>query len=172
MGQRGRRSMTYTCTYCGTELKSENQSYYCVFCEMPVSDENVQQNGKRKQITFQTNHVFISDAEQNTGQLMQRSTNDIILLLRLARQKRTDIYNYLRIINKANEQDGGFQEHAQVTGKDYEYWTRKAWVLENILRDRTGVYPERITDDYLIGLATRAEKINEKSMKMVKKKQQ
>ncbi|MGC6584247.1 hypothetical protein ACPV3A_04650 [Paenibacillus sp. Dod16] len=103
---------------------------------------------------------------------MQRSTNDIILLLRLARQKRTDIYNYLRIINKANEQDGGFQEHAQVTGKDYEYWTRKAWVLENILRDRTGVYPERITDDYLIGLATRAEKINEKSMKIVKKKQQ
>lgn len=163
-------SVTYTCPYCGTELNIENHSYYCVFCKMAVSSENVQCDGKRKQVAFRPDHVLISDAEQNTGQLMQRSTNDLIILLRLVRQKRTDFYNYLRVINKANEQHGTFQEHAQVTGKDYEYWTRKAWVLENIIRDRTGVFPERITDDYLLSLSVRAEKINEKTMRITKEK--
>ncbi|MEK4114581.1 hypothetical protein MHH92_30535 [Paenibacillus sp. FSL M7-1414] len=160
--------MTYTCPYCGTELRSENQAYYCAFCEMAVSAEDVQQNGERRQIAFQTNNVSISDAEQNTCQLMQRSTNDLIVLLRLVRQKRTDFYNYMRVLNKA---EGDFQEHAELTAKDYEYWTRKAWVLENILRDRTGVFPERITDDYLSGLAVRADKINGKSMRIRAKKQ-
>ncbi|QNR70556.1 hypothetical protein IAQ67_29300 (plasmid) [Paenibacillus peoriae] len=164
--------MTYTCPYCGTELRNENQSYYCVFCEMAVSAEDVQQNGERRQITFQTDNVSISDAEQNTCQLMQRSTNDLIVLLRLVRQKRTDYYNYLRVINKASEKDSSFQNQAQVTGKDYEYWTRKAWVLENILRERTCVFPERITDDYLLSLSVRAEKINGKTMKISKGKRE
>lgn len=162
--------MTYTCPYCGTELQIKENTYFCVFCEMAVAAEDVQQNGERKQITFEINHLFITDAEKNTKQLMQRSTNDLIVLLRLVRQKRTDYYNYLRLMNKASDQADDFAEHAQLTGKDYEYWTRKAWVLENIIRERTGVFPERITDDYLIGMSARAEKINKKRMKIVKER--
>lgn len=160
----------YTCPYCGTGLLSENDAYYCGFCEMSVSIEEAQQNGERKQISFELNNVIISDTEENTMQLMQRSTNDLIVMLRLVRQKRTDFYNYLRVINKANEEKGNFEEHAQVTGKDYEYWTRKAWILENILRDRMAVFPERITDNYLLSLSMRADKINGKSMKIRAKK--
>ncbi|WP_310144204.1 hypothetical protein [Paenibacillus amylolyticus] len=130
---------------------------------MSIKSEDIQENGVRKQIPFLLNTVTISDTEQNTSQLMQRSTNELIVMLRLVRQKRTDFYNYLRVLNKAK---GDFQEHAELTGKDYEFWTRKAWVLENILRDRTGSFPERITDDYLAGLAARADKINRKSMRI------
>ncbi|WP_063568275.1 hypothetical protein [Paenibacillus sp. O199] len=157
-----------TCPYCGGDLKSEIDFYYCGFCEMSITTEDAQENGQRKQIPFLLNNVTISDADENTMQLMQRSTNDLIVMLRLVRQKRTDFYNYLRVLNKAK---GDFQEHVELTGKDYEYWTRKTWVLENILRDRTGVFPERITDDYLSGLAVRADKINGKSMRIRAKKQ-
>lgn len=166
-----KRMVIYTCPYCGVELKSENGAYYCCFCEMSITTEDAQENGQRKQIPFLLSNVTISDAEENTIQLMQRSTNDLIVMLRLVRQKRANFYNYLRVLNKANEEKRDFQEHAAISGKDYEYWTRKAWVLENILRDRTGVFPEKITDDYLLSLYMRADKINGKSMIIRAKKQ-
>lgn len=138
---------------------------------MSITTEDAQENGERKQIPFLLSNVTISDAEENTIQLMQRSTNDLIVMLRLVRQKRANFYNYLRVFKKANEEQSDFQEYAAISGKDYEYWTRKAWVLENILRDRTGVFPEKITDDYLLSLSVRADKINDKSMKIRAKKQ-
>ncbi|WP_310143978.1 hypothetical protein [Paenibacillus amylolyticus] len=135
---------------------------------MSIIAEEVQKNGQRKQIPFLLNSVTISDVDDNTMQLMQRSTNDLIVMLRLVRGKRTDFYNYLRILNKVEGDD--FQEQAKLTGKDYEYWTRKAWVIENILRDRTGFFPERITDEYLSELVVKADKINGKFMRIRTKK--
>ncbi|MDR6726102.1 hypothetical protein J2W91_004608 [Paenibacillus amylolyticus] len=158
----------HTCPYCGADLKSQYDAYYCNFCEMSIIAEEVQKNGQRKQIPFLLNSVTISDVDDNTMQLMQRSTNDLIVMLRLVRGKRTDFYNYLRILNKVEGDD--FQEQAKLTGKDYEYWTRKAWVIENILRDRTGFFPERITDEYLSELVVKADKINGKFMRIRTKK--
>ncbi|WP_342553235.1 hypothetical protein [Paenibacillus sp. FSL R7-0652] len=160
---------TCTCPYCGSVLKSISYAYYCDFCEMDIPEEDTQENGQRKHIPFLLNNVAISNADENTIQLMQRPTNELIVLLRLVRQKATDFYNYLRVFNKA---EGEFKEHAELTGKDYEYWTRKAWVLENILRDRTGVYPDKITNDYLHKLVAKAEKINRKAMRIRTKEQQ
>ncbi|GIP46282.1 hypothetical protein J45TS6_47410 [Paenibacillus sp. J45TS6] len=33
--------------------------------------------------------------------------------------------------------------------KDYRYWTRKAWIIENISRNRTSYHPIKIMDNLL-----------------------
>ncbi|WP_160037235.1 hypothetical protein [Paenibacillus sp. An7] len=42
--------------------------------------------------------------------------------------------------------------------KNYRYWTRKAWIIENILRDRAGYYPIKITDNMLNSIIEQMEK--------------
>ncbi|MGM1023724.1 MAG: hypothetical protein ACQEXV_25095 [Bacillota bacterium] len=131
---------------------------------MEISSEDVQQDGARKKVVFSVSDVSIDDAKENTFRLMEWPTNQLIMLLRLVRQERTERYNSLRIIKKGIEQKGDFQKYAEIAGEDYEYWTRKAWVLENIIRDRSGTFPEKITDDYICKIIAHVEKFNQKPM--------
>ncbi|WP_068505880.1 hypothetical protein [Paenibacillus kribbensis] len=133
---------------------------------MEISPEDVQQDGARKKVIFSVSDVSIDDARENTSRLIEWPTNQLIVLLRLVRQERTTRYNSLRIIKKGIEHNGDFQKYAEIAGEDYEYWTRKAWVLENIIRDRSGYFPEKITDDYICKVIAQIEKINQKPMRI------
>lgn len=49
----------------------------------------------------------------------------------------------LQLLNKASKTESTLQATADETGGEYEYYTRKAWVIENILLERQGFFPEK-----------------------------
>jgi len=42
------------------------------------------------------------------------------------------------------------QEAEKETGRDYMYYTKKAFVVENLIRSRLGFVPEKVTENYLV----------------------
>lgn len=152
-----------TCPYCGSVVEIRSGAY-CGFCDMILPQELLQEEGKRKQFTVNQASVSIDLAEMSTPELMTRKTYELLILLRHLRQKRSDSFNLMRILKKANAQADEFQEAASSSGKDYEWWTRKMWICENIIRDRMNYVPSRITDDYLINLEKQITESNNKNM--------
>ncbi len=158
-----------TCPYCGLELNER----YCSFCKMEIAAEDVQHDGFRKPLTPDP-FVVSAYAELSTPELMQKSTYYLIYLLREVRKERTGRFSSLRIFNKFEDTEYAeqFGEIAEETGQSYEWWTRKAWVIENILRDRMDHFPTRITDRYMIELAENMDQSSKKPMKLSREKRQ
>ena len=158
-----------TCPYCGVALEYDENHYFCTFCQMTVASADVQSNGRRKPLLADP-FVCADYAELSTPELMEKSTYFLMILLRQVRQERKDKYNYVRLFNKVI--DAGRNEYlevAQESGKTYEWWTRKAWVIENILRDRMATFPVRVTDYYLSGLVDHIQTYNQKPMFLARK---
>jgi hypothetical protein len=109
--------------------------------------------------------ISVADAEKSVKELVNYHTYDLLVCLRLAREERTKAYDLLKTFNKAIDQGGAeFVESAAEQGKIYEYWTKRCWVLENILMDRMGYFPERITDDMLLKMQERCLRAQQKRM--------
>ncbi|SDM16313.1 hypothetical protein SAMN05428961_110122 [Paenibacillus sp. OK060] len=91
----------------------------------------------------------------------------LTVLLRLVRNERKRAYNLLRVVNKGAALQPGkssFKSGQDEGARNYRYWTRKAWIIENILRDRGGYYPAKITDNMLNGIIEQVQQSNEKPM--------
>ncbi|MBT2655394.1 hypothetical protein J7E81_09105 [Bacillus sp. ISL-18] len=61
------------------------------------------------------------------------------------------MYHLMNVFHQAGKE--GITEYIEVekeTGRDYMYYTKKAFVVENIIRTRLGYVPERITESYLV----------------------
>lgn len=57
----------------------------------------------------------------------------------------------MHVFHRAGEQGiKDFKEVETETGRNYMYYTKKAFVVENIIRTRLGYVPERITENYLM----------------------
>ncbi|MGE7939894.1 hypothetical protein [Bacillus paramycoides] len=61
-------------------------------------------------------------------------------------------------MNNASEVDDEFKDLTQDQAKDYEYWTRRKFVIENILLERQGYFPEKITNKVLGFMADQIKK--------------
>ncbi|EJW14320.1 hypothetical protein M5X00_23235 [Paenibacillus alvei] len=156
-----------TCPYCGSVVEIRSGAYYCGFCDMILPQELLQEEGKRKQFSINQASVSIDLADMSTPELMTRKTYELLILLRHLRQKRSDSFNLMRILKKANAQADEFQAAASSSGKDYEWWTRKMWIVENIIRDRMNYVPARITDDYLLSIEKQIIDGNSKNLIVV-----
>lgn len=143
-----------TCAYCGTEI----QEYYCSFCEMELSDENVLQNGERKDHTI-SNIPFEYDFNKSTPDLMKMKTIELLYLLKFARRDRSLIYN-TRIMGHQTKSD----DLLDYTFTEYEKITRKVWVIENIIKNRVGYFPKKISDEFLNLYLARIEESQKKKM--------
>lgn len=155
-----------TCGFCGTEVNENN----CSFCEMELEKRYILKDGKR----FAQKDKFLgfpseSEVSKSTKELMEKETIDLVCLLRDARRLRTDVYK-LRKIRHDAEKELGFTEQVQdleeQTYDEYEYATRKVWVIENIIKNRLGYYPQRINDNYINGFVDRIEDSEKKEMRI------
>lgn len=153
-----------TCAYCGSGVELVGNGLYCSFCDMEVYQDDVQENGMRRPILAEE-AVFLSAAERPTHEIMEKDSYYLTLLLRLVRNERKRTYNLLRVVNKgAALQPEQFKAGQDEGGKNYRYWTRKAWIIENILRDRSGYYPVKITDNMLNSIIEQVQTSNQKPM--------
>lgn len=158
-----------TCMFCGSKVVKRDQIYYCLFCNMELIAGQVQHNGSRRQISFEE-PTSLKDAELFTGELMKKDSYYLTCLLRMIRKERSKIYHYVHIFKKANEQQGSFVDQEADAGSRYEYWTRKGWIIENILRERCGFFPEKIYNSYVQMMAQNARRSNAKLMQVKRRK--
>ncbi|APO48515.1 hypothetical protein BS614_30810 (plasmid) [Paenibacillus xylanexedens] len=155
-----------TCAYCGSAVELVGSGLYCSFCDMEVYKDDVQTNGSRRPVRAEE-VVLLSAAERSTQELMEKDSYYLTVLLGLVRDERKRTYNLLRVVNRGAALKPGETafKHGQDEGAmNYRYWTRKAWIIENILRDRAGYYPAKITDNLLNGILEQVQKSNEKPM--------
>lgn len=141
-----------TCPYCGSEVVAVEigNLYDCYFCEMEITEVELQADSNRKPIPFRE-IVSIEEVYQSTVEFFNYHTYELLCLLRLIRKERTGIYNNMNVFYKARlEGSKEFEEVEKEQAAEYQLYTRKAWVIENILIDRMGHVPERLTDQYLI----------------------
>ncbi|MBV7508589.1 hypothetical protein KW850_25570 [Bacillus sp. sid0103] len=154
-----------TCAYCGSPVKFlDKYNYYCYFCTMKLKYEDVQENGKRKNL-LPSSQPSLSDLNKSTPELMCLSTVELLFLLKFARKERSDLYHRRYIFIRAmKEGAGGFTEAEEYTFSEYEKVTRKCFVLENLVRERLGYYPTKLTESYIQTLVARMEESAKKDM--------
>ncbi|MED3561479.1 hypothetical protein [Bacillus xiapuensis] len=146
-----------TCSYCGSSLASDLftkiDKIYCGFCEMfvtPSKDGERVENHVKQQITG------YDQVRMTTPELLEMNTKSLLELLRFMREERRSYFNHMRILKRAASDDPGqFGEGEKMSSEEYEMITRKCFVVENILRDRMGYIPKKITDHLLMAYEQR-----------------
>lgn len=165
-----------TCSYCGSRLTVIDNHADCAFCGIrlgPTSKYGMYgTNGMRKQRFTEKIIINSETAKLSLTELEKLHVIDLIKVLKEARNQRSQIFNLMRIFNKAgdlkHEQEDEYRNLANETGGDYEYWTRRCWMIENLLIDRIGYYPERINNEFMSSLELRNRKSLAKNMTISK----
>lgn len=172
-----------TCPYCATDLTEElmlvkGSEYHnhtsCPHCQISLGPNsnwgNFTTNGNRipgaKKIKML---ITIEDVQQPLHILNDFHTHDLLLSLRLARLERSKTYDLLKTFNNASdnmseEEFKTFEEATNQTGGEYDYWTRRCWMLENLLMDRMGYFPQRISNEMLFNIKERSLQAQKKPM--------
>lgn len=140
-----------TCPYCGSNIEMVNQQvYYCEFCCMNLDAIIVKENRERLDVRFR-DVVLDTYIDKPTPELMVFSTFELLYLLKMIRKERNDLFHYMHVFHQAGQEGStAFKEDEKETGMDYMYYTKKAFVVENIIRTRLGYVPARITENYLV----------------------
>lgn len=160
-----------TCPYCASELIKEEKLYYCDFCFMkgitPAED------GERKSRYRSKFSIDHEDVNKTTPELMLYHTFDLLRLLKFLRDERRAYYHNIMTFRKAGLETAEFKEIEKETGDQYERLTKKCWIVENLLKDRVGYIPSKVTDQLLATVEMRMEEErNHKPMKIGKGKKE
>lgn len=169
-----------TCPYCETKITVKETGVYinhgfCEFCHVllgPNSHYGMYNENGLRGTKKRMKMVVLEEAKKSLPELLTLHTVDLLFLLRLARVERAAQYNLLRIYNKAGDEGIDLKEYQETfkhQGGEYEYWTRNCWRIENIIYDRLGYFPEKITDEFILRYEARVEKLP-KSMKISKER--
>lgn len=160
-----------TCSYCGSRLSHEptaiEEKVYCEFCDMFVTPSvNGQRKDRMVKLDFSpTDYEFV---KMTTPQLMTLHTVDLLLLLQFLRDERRNYFNTMRIIKKVAADEEDYRTQEKEAGDQYEMITRKCFVVENILIDRIGYIPRKVTNDMIESIYKRAEHLRNKKQMNIK----
>ncbi|MCQ6281109.1 hypothetical protein [Bacillus sp. EB600] len=139
-----------TCPYCGTNIeRMDRQHYYCDFCCMKLDARIVKENHERLDVRFRE-FALAAHIDKTTPEIMTLSTFELLCLLKMIRQERNDMYHHMHVFRRAGDAGSNdFKKVEKESGRDYIYFTKKAFIVENIIRSRLGFVPRRITEKYL-----------------------
>lgn len=173
----------YTCPFCATEVEVDelgmSYEHHCNFCGAeliePLTGRSlININGQRLCSKKVSDFLTIDHAIKPVYELKTYHTYDLIECLRLVRTERTKAYDLLKDLNRVIDTEGTegeeYRKAASFQGKEYESWTRRMWVLENLITERMGYFPERITDEMLIKYKEKSKEVNNKSMSISRDK--
>lgn len=130
------------CSYCKTDSVNTET---CDFCQADLT-------AARPEIS----HTFDVAHPYTQPELLKMHTLDLLYILRRVRADRTDMYKMMQVIRKAPQdaQEGvqGYSELKADGIRMYQEITARKNVIEQILIDRMGYYPQRIDDKLLNAL--------------------
>jgi hypothetical protein len=141
-----------TCKYCGQKLRSigarDNVPYYaCSFCEMEFAVQETCVD--RKRLAVIPEYLDHSNIYQTTQQFLERDT---ITLYHVLKEIRSFWYNLKTLLEKAKKQLNGdvtLKNALEDMMNEYRVLTKKKFVVENIILERTGFLPEKLTEAFL-----------------------
>ncbi|MBT2757922.1 hypothetical protein J7E71_18780 [Mesobacillus foraminis] len=153
-----------TCPYCGSPVELICSQFQCNFCVLTLNPEDVQEDGNRKDI-LPVSQPSYTELRRSTRELMEFTTLELLYLLKFARSERRAIYANRKVFIQALKE--GLKEcleGVRFTFNEYEYWTRKCFVLENLVREKMGYIPPKITNQYLDDLIEKIKGSQRKNM--------
>jgi hypothetical protein len=133
------------CSYCQTE--NAEKLVECGFCGAPLK----QQRPELREF------ICLEQCEQHFKQLSLFHTYDLLILLRLVREERTNCYHVMRGVQKGSELIRIDSDTLAFAESEYRRYTARMRVLEGILIDRMGYKPKRIDDKLLSSLQGKIE---------------
>lgn len=161
-----------TCKYCGSNLNfiGEHEEiiyFHCNFCELTFDKQNISENKKRLNIVpeFYDNNYY-----QPTSKLLKQNT---ISLFHMLRDCRSDCYNTRNTLKKLKEivEHDNIDKKTESTYKrffiQYEELIKKRYVIENILLEKAGFIPDKITTEFLNNLVEQGSNSSQKPMYVV-----
>ncbi|MGM0806868.1 MAG: hypothetical protein ACQET8_19160 [Bacillota bacterium] len=108
---------------------------------MTLDNQDVQENGKRKDILPNCLPV-LSDLNKSTPELIGLSTLELLAFLKLARKERADIYKQRIVLIRAMKEGATeFLETESYAFSEYEKITRKCFALEKYYTGTYGFLP-------------------------------
>lgn len=165
-----------TCKYCGTELKfigeKENERYFeCDFCEQHFTLDETSSDRKRKMSVPQ---YIDADINLPISEFFKRDTITLFFSLKETRKYWYSVKNLLENL-KVHYKDGEipqapedenekFKKELNALKNEYTRLTKQKFVIENILLERAGFIPEKITDDFLNTICDSGEVASSKPM--------
>ncbi|MCY7522330.1 hypothetical protein [Paenibacillus larvae] len=115
---------------------------------MELVAADVMENGKRVPVQVDS-FVTLEMAHLSTKELMNRTTYELLQLLAMVRTENEDLADAVRIAKTAYDMDASFHDLVKTVIEKQEFWMKKVFVLENILRDRLGYIPKSLNDQVL-----------------------
>ena len=134
------------CSYCGQENSQYAET--CSFCEAPLKAKRPKLDG----------FMYLDLCERPFQILASFHTYDLLVLLRLVREKRTSCYHLMRTVQKAPDGVIILDEVKSFGEREYRLYTARMKVIEGILIDRMGYKPKRVDDKLLISLKEKIER--------------
>jgi len=126
------------CKYCETENHSNATVCQCCKAELNTKLPELQ------------TIVVLEDCQKNVPELLVMHTYDLLQLLRLVREERTKVYNYMRMSKKAAEQTSIDPETIKYYQDEYVNFSTRSKIIGNILTERLGYLPKRIDNLLLV----------------------
>lgn len=166
-----------TCKYCGQELQflgaRDNETYFnCTFCDLvfPLSETSVDRKRKKSVPEYLESHSIY----QSTSQFLERDT---ITLYHVLQEIRAFWYSNKKLLenlkvqysenalpNPASSDDEDIDDLRKQLKHEFIILTKKKFVVENIILERTGFLPDKITDDFLGSIIDQGREASKKPM--------
>lgn len=135
------------CTYCKTESQNPD---VCDFCGADL-------HSKRPALDLNLDE---SATDYTQPQLKELHTYDLLRLLGHIRDERSKAYKTMQTVRKAPQEarDGQYEALNEYGQQFYRELTARKNIIEQILVDRMGYYPERVDSKLLSALKTKIER--------------
>lgn len=165
-----------TCKYCGTKLNfigeyKDQYHFHCSYCDMTFNESETCENRKRKKAVpsyYEENYY------RSTKELLEIDTISLFYLLRECRKDWYNTYSLLSKMMNLEENEIPNQEAIDAAVKplysEYISLTKQKFIIENILIERTGFLPEKITEEFLNNLVIQGKSAEVKPMYIYIKK--
>jgi hypothetical protein len=117
---------------------------------MEIDPRIIKENRERLDVPLRE-FTLDSQMDQTTPELMMLSTFELLNLLKVLQKECEDIDHSISLYRHASQPSiHDTHEAEKETGFNYMYYTKKVFVVENIIRCRLGYVPHPITDDFLL----------------------
>lgn len=169
-----------TCKYCGQELKfiGEHQDtlyFSCSYCDIEFELKETSSDRKRKMSVpevYDGNYYNLT-----TKDFLQRDTITLFLYLKDIRAdwftQKSTLEGLQKMMGKGSSQYDSVNLNKPTMVDDrmlkelknnYIQLTKKKFVVENIILERTGFLPEKLTEDFLSDIIDQGRKASSKPM--------
>ncbi|MCM3227539.1 hypothetical protein [Terribacillus saccharophilus] len=158
-----------TCKYCGERLnfigEDEDVIYFdCSFCELIFPLEDTCCDRKRKNSVPEH---YESDYYVSIPELKNRNTISLFYMLRDLRShwySAKTLYDKLKKHAAETKLTDSEKEIAAKYKQEYTDLTKRKFIIENILLEKTGFLPDKLTDEFLSTIIEDGEAASNKKM--------